>query len=127
MDKYYFENQRKNPTGKFTEMMIRTYFLIYKACTENGTDNCFDSQVEDRKICSKIYEGFYDDNPANLVISTVFECKKKLKKLKYISFFKDKVSDKWMIKIQKELDFLTQEERNDYFLKYEITSEIKFE
>ena len=27
--KEYFLSQRKNPTGKFTEMVVRTYFLIY--------------------------------------------------------------------------------------------------
>lgn len=124
MDTLYFKEQRCNPTGKFTEMMVRTYFLIYKACSDSDTNICYDSQVGDRKICLDVYEGFYDDKPFNKVPSTVFECKKKLKSLKYIRFFKDEGTNKWMIKLQKELDFLTESEWDFYFSKYGIKSRI---
>lgn len=67
MDTLYFKEQRCNPTGKFTEMMVRTYFLIYKACSDSDTNSCYDSQVGDRKICLDVYEGFYDDKPFNKV------------------------------------------------------------
>ncbi len=36
-DKRNILSQRKNPTGMFTEMVVRTYFLIYKQCSI--TDN----------------------------------------------------------------------------------------
>ena len=124
MDALYFKEQRINPTGMFTEMMVRTYFLVYKACLESGNNCCYDYQVGDRKIYLDVYEGFYDDKPYNKIPSTVFECKKKLKKLKYIRFFKEQDTGKWMIQIQRELDFLTDQEWNYYFLKYGIQSTI---
>ncbi|AMN30629.1 hypothetical protein ACSXC4_15660 (plasmid) [Clostridium perfringens] len=52
--KEYFLNQRKNPTGMFTEMAVRTYFLIYKQCSP--TDNfCPSNKISSRVLVSYVY------------------------------------------------------------------------
>lgn len=38
IDKEYLREQAKNPTGHYTEILIRTYYFILKKCEEKNQD-----------------------------------------------------------------------------------------
>ena len=121
--KEYFFSQRKNPTGMFTEMVVRTYFLIYKQCSLN--DNfCPSNKINSRILVSDVYENFYDNKTSNHVPSVVDDCINNLNKMGYIKFIKTNSSPKWMVKIEKNLDFILDGEEDFYFKKYNITQKI---
>ena len=46
----YFLQQRKEPTGNFTEFVVRVYFSVYKKCSENKNNLCKSSDVSSYKI-----------------------------------------------------------------------------
>ena len=46
----YFSQQRRNPTGNFTEFVVRTYYCIDKACRAHKSNCCFADEVNNNKI-----------------------------------------------------------------------------
>ena len=118
--KEYFLEQRKNATGKFTEMVVRTYFLIYKQCSKCN-NLCPTYKIRSKYLVVGVYRDFYDNNKSNYVPSVVDECVDNLKKMKYIRFIKDEDSKRWFVKIEKRLDFILDGEEEYYFNKYNIS------
>ena len=101
-------------------MVVRTYFLIYKKCSL--TDNfCPTNKISSRILVSYVYENFYDNKASNHVPSVVDDCINHLNKMSYIKFIKNNSSLKWIVKIEKNLDFILDGEEDFYFKKYNIT------
>jgi len=118
----YFLQQRKEPTGKFTEFVVRLYYNIYKKCSEDVNNLCIGSDVSSYRIKYIIYEGIYGGQPDHDNKSVIDDCMKHLKEMQYIGFRKD--SDVWYIYIKRQLDFLLIGEHEYYKNKYEIQREI---
>lgn len=120
--KQYFESQRKEPTGIFTELVVRTYYYIYKCCEQNRNTHCPSSDISRYKILRFIFEEF--DDTQTYVASTIDDCIKKLKLMHYIRFVKE--NDKWIVYIVKPLDFLLEGEHEAYMDKLQIKNKIDF-
>ncbi|MBQ9071915.1 MAG: topoisomerase DNA-binding C4 zinc finger domain-containing protein [Bacilli bacterium] len=120
----YFEEQRIIKTGKFTEFVVRIYYCIYKACDENGTNYCLESDVSNFKIKYKIYEGFYGGVPDHDSPHVIGDCFNHLSNMGYISF--DDSKSKTLVVINKHLDFLLPGEHEFYKQKYNISKDIDF-
>jgi len=118
----YFLQQRKEPTGKFTEFVVRVYYSIYKKCSENENGICRSSDVSSYKIKNVVYEGIYDGQPDHDNKSVIDDCMKHLKEMHYIGFKKE--NDVWYIYIKRQLDFLLEGEHEFYKHKFEIRREL---
>lgn len=123
--KQYFEEQRNKPTGNFTELVVRTYYCIYKFCVENDSNCCIASKTNSYKIKNIIYEGFYNNHPDHDYRRVIDNCKDTLKEMHYIRLKKE--NDIWMIYILQPLDFLLEGEHESYLKKYEINNTINFQ
>lgn len=115
--KKYFKEQRINPTGNFTEFVVRTFYYIYRNCRES-TDGLVKSNITNKKeLVLTVYSGIYDE-PDHMGYEVVNDCVRNLKELGYIGF--RKIENTWYIFIKKELDFLKIGEHQEYMKKYSI-------
>lgn len=119
----YFMNERIEKCGKFTEFVVRTYYCIYKACSVNNGECCLASDVSAYKIKYIIYEGFYKGIPDHDNKGVIDDCKYHLKSMNYIKYRKE--NEKWMIYINRPLDFLLKNEHENYLEKYSISNHVK--
>jgi len=115
--KEYFRLQRLNPTGNYTEYVVRTYYLIYKACKESFDTYCLKNYLNIRKMSFDIYDGIYDE-PDHDYYNVISGCLKELEKLGYTSTSLLNGMD--VIRIEKPLDFLRKGEHEYYIEKYGI-------
>lgn len=122
--KAYFQGERTEKRGKFTEFVVRTYYCIYKACANNNGKCCLASNVSARKIKSIIYEGFYDGVPDHDNKAVIDDCIYHLKSMNYIKFRKE--NEKWVIYLNQPLDFLLELEHERYLKKYEILDTVEY-
>ena len=76
--KEYFAAQRKQPTGNFTEYVVRTYYCIYKACSKHQRNSCPAKEVSNYRIKNVVYEGFYNNKPDHDYQNVIDNCKKHL-------------------------------------------------
>lgn len=113
--KRYFKEQRINPTGKFTEFVVRTYYFIYKECSKSPDGLVKSSITNKKELVFAVYEDIYD-KPDHMGREVVNDCVRNLKELGYIGF--KKVENIWYIYIKKELDFLKPGEHQEYMRKY---------
>lgn len=118
----YFLQQRKEPTGNFTEFVVRVYFSVYKKCSENKNNLCKSSDVSSYKIKYIVYEGVYGGQPDHDNRGVIDDCMKHLKEMHYIGFKKE--NDAWYIYIKKKLDFLLEGEHEFYKNKYGILRDV---
>lgn len=119
----YFKTERTEKRGKFTEFVVRTYYCIYKACSINNGRSCLASDVSANKIKFIIYEGFYEGTPDHDNRSVIEDCKNHLKHMNYIKFRNE--NEKWMIYINRPLDFLLDNEHESYMRKYNIVNPVE--
>lgn len=119
----YLANERIERRGNFTEFVVRTYYCIYKACSLNDGACCLASDVSAYKIKFIIYDGIYH-TPDHDNKSVIDDCVKKLKLMYYIKFKKE--NEKWMIYINKPLDFLLPNEHEQYLERFQINNSVKF-
>lgn len=116
--KEYFRAQRINPTGNYTEYIVRTYYLIYKVCRESSLPYCPKASLNIRAMSASVYDGIYD-KPDHDYYNVITGCMKDLEKTGYISIQQmDGIDYIW---IQKPLDFLKEGEHKHYLKKYGIT------
>lgn len=115
----YFFKERIEKKGNFTEFVVRTYYCIYKACILNDGISCPASAVSPHKLKFIIYKDIYD-TPDHGYKEVIDDCIKKLKLMKYIKFRKE--NDKWMICLNRALDFLLPNEHELYLEKYLINN-----
>lgn len=110
-EKEYFREQRKNPTGKFTEFVVRTYYFLYEQCFQSENKMICSSVTNQRSLIDFVYKGFYEklDHAADSVVK---DCINHLKEMSYIGF--KMVDGKWMIYIKNDLDFLLPNEHEKY-------------
>lgn len=131
--KEYFSSQRKNPTGNFTEYVVRVYYCIYKCCS-NNQGSCPIKEASNYRIKNKVYEGFYDGKPDHDYQNVIDNCKKYLVEMGYIHLEQRDNNDYFFI--NKPLDFLLPGEHEAYlkkycindqsFSKHQITCDIQF-
>lgn len=117
----YFIEQRKNPTGKFTEFVVRTYYYIYKKCLDSDKGIVRSTITYHKDLVNLVYEGIYIE-PDHMGTTVVQDCVNNLKELGYIGF--KKIEDRWYIYIKNKLDFLLAGEHEEYIKKYGIKKEI---
>ncbi|MFZ7101424.1 MAG: topoisomerase DNA-binding C4 zinc finger domain-containing protein [Peptococcaceae bacterium] len=120
--KEYFAAQRKQPTGNFTEYVVRTYYCIYKGCSKHQSNSCPAKEVSNYRIKNVIYEGFYHNQPDHDYQNVIGNCKKHLIEMKYIHLMQHGNDD--YIFIDKPLDFLLPGEHEAYLKKFCIEDRI---
>ena len=81
--KAYFQAQRQNPTGNYTEFVVRTYYLIYQACGGDFKVAIPKQSLDVRRMSYAVYDGIYDkpDHGYSQVISS---CLKDLERAGYL-------------------------------------------
>lgn len=114
----HYREQRINPTGKFTEFMVRTYFIINKLCLDSENKKCYTSQISKWKLVEYLYEGVYDNNKSNHSTCICEECIKELVQMKYIRYVKNEDENRWCMEIIRPLEFLLDGEEEFYRDKY---------
>ncbi len=113
--KKYFSEQRINPTGNFTEFVVRTFYVIGNECSKSS-DGLVKSNITNKKeLGLAVYEGIYDE-PDHMWREVVNDCVRNLKELGYIGF--KKIDEIWYIYIKKDLDFLKPGEHQEYVKKF---------
>lgn len=117
--KSYFAEQRKNPTGKFTEFIVRTYYCIYKACWLRKGNYCLADSVNNYRIKNIVYEGFYNNQPDHDYNNVINDCKRYLMEMGYIRRKHQGAHE--IIFINKPLDFLVPSEHATYLKKFGIS------
>lgn len=118
--KRYFKEQRINPTGNFTEFVVRTFYYIYGNCRKS-VDGLVRSNITKRKeLVLTVYSGIYD-KPDHMGYEVVDDCVRNLKELGYIGF--RKIENTWYIFVKQELDFLKPGEHQEYMKRYSIGDE----
>ncbi len=110
----YYAQQRIKPTGKFTEMIVRSYYIIQALAHTNPEKECFTSQVSEHKIKDLVYQDLGDP-----VASVVADARNELVKMYYVRYVKDDEDNRWKIRLEKPLDFLQPGEDLAYRTKYE--------
>ena len=115
--KCYFSEQRVNPTGNFTEFVVRTYYLIYKECGKSVDGFIKSSFTHKKEVIFAVYAELCEQ-PDHMGREIVDKCVTTLKEMGYIGF--KKIENKWYIYIKKELDFLKPGEQKVYIKKYLI-------
>lgn len=118
----YFAKERTEKKGNFTELVVRLYYCIYKACSLNDRISFDSKDVAFYKVKDILYEGFYDTGSSHRGV--IDDCMKHLKLMHYIRF--RKVEDKWMICLNRPLDFLLEGEHEAYLEKYGIVETVYF-
>ena len=103
LDKEYLRNQTKNPTGNYTEILIRTYYFIIQKCKEKNHDWCYSKEISYFELKRFAYANIRYDASLMVVKNAIRD----LAKLGYTKFIKDK--DEWTIHIIKPLDFLDED------------------
>ncbi len=116
--KKYFAAQRKQPTGNFTEYVVRTYYSIYKNCSKHQSNACPAREVSNYRIRNIVYEGFYNNQPDHDYQNVIENCKKHLIEMKYIHLAQQGQDD--YIFVDKPLDFLLPGEHEVYLKKFGI-------
>ncbi|MGB8453107.1 MAG: topoisomerase DNA-binding C4 zinc finger domain-containing protein [Anaerocolumna sp.] len=114
--KEYFAAQRKQPTGNFTEYVVRTYYCIYKGCSKYQSKSCPAKEVSNYRIKNEIYKGFYNNKPDHDYQNVIDNCKKHLIEMKYINIAQQDNED--YFSIDKPLDFLLPGEHETYLKKF---------
>lgn len=122
--KTYFSKQRKEPTGNFTEFVVRTYYFLYKMCSETENKMVRSNVTYRKELIDFVYRGIYNE-PDHMAQSVIDDCITNLKEMAYIGF--KKVSDKWMIYIKSNLDFLLLGEHEKYLETLNITNDFMTE
>lgn len=56
----YFRAQRLQPTGNFTEFVVRVYYAVLACCMEGDGRSCPIGQVRNRRLSRFVYRGIYD-------------------------------------------------------------------
>ena len=56
----YFQKERTEQEGIFTELVVRMYYLTYRAIAANGGDCCSTKEVKPYRVKDEIYEGLGD-------------------------------------------------------------------
>ncbi|TEA85915.1 hypothetical protein [Lacticaseibacillus paracasei] len=110
----YYAQQRIKPTGKFTEMIVRSYYIIWALAHTNPDKECFTSQSNEHKIKDLVYQDLGDP-----VASVVADARNELVKMYYVRYVKDDEDNRWKIRLEKPLDFLQPGEDLAYRTKYE--------
>ena len=118
--KRYFSEQRINPTGNFTEFVVRTYYLIYRECRKSVDGVIKSSFTHKKEVIFAVYAELCDQ-PDHMGREIVGNCVTALKEMGYIGF--KKIENQWHIYIKKELDFLKPGEHQVYIKKYYIGEE----
>lgn len=116
----YFHQQRLNPTGNFTEYITRVYFNILKYAN-NENNICYYSDLDLKQVIADMYKGIYDkpDHEGRRILKN---CINELINMGYIH--EDVFNDKKCFVIDKELDYLLENE-NDYYVKrYKINQNV---
>lgn len=103
IDKEYLRVQAKNPTGIYTEVLIRTYYFITQKCKDRNQDWCYSKEIP----YYELKEFTYANIGYKASLSVVKNAEKDLAKLGYIKFVKD--GKIWTIHIIKPLDFLDED------------------
>lgn len=116
--KDYFAAQRKQPTGNFTEYVVRTYYYIYKSCSIHKSNFCPARDVSNYRLKNTVYDGI-SKKPDHDYSSVIDECKSHLLNMGYIHT--EQRDGEKMIFIDKPLDFLMPEEHEIYLKKYSIS------
>lgn len=109
----YYAQQRKNPTGKFTEMIVRSYYIIWASAHTNPNKECFVNSISEYKIANLVYQNLGDPE-----FSVVADARQELVKMYYIRYIKDEKLDQWKVRLEKPLDFLQPGEDEFYKNKY---------
>ena len=117
----YFSQQRRNPTGNFTEFVVRTYYCIDKACRAHKSNCCFADEVNNNKIKNIIYEGYYHNQPDHDFNAVIDDCKRNLMEMGYIHL--EHRENREIIFLNKPLDFLAPGEHESYLQKFRIQKE----
>lgn len=121
--RYYFERERIEKRGNFTEFVVRTYYCIYKACSLNNGKCCKATSVSAYRIKDIIYDEIYN-TPDHDYKKVIDDCVHHLKSMGYIKFKKE--NETWMIYLNKPLNFLLNGEHERYILKYNIINPVSF-
>lgn len=103
IDKEYLREQTKNPTGHYTEILIRTYYFILKQCEEKNQDWCYSKEISYKSL--KKFSYAYIGYDASLMV--IKNALKDLAKTGHINVTEDGF-DK-IINILKPLDFLDED------------------
>lgn len=103
IDKEYFRKQVKHPTGIYTDVVIRTYYLITQKCKAKNQDWCYSKEVP----YYELKKFTYANTGYNASLMVVKNAEKDLARLGYIKFVKDGAD--WTIHIVKPLDFLDED------------------
>ena len=109
--KEYFMEQRKNPTGNFTEFVVRSFYYIYRRCMKSQDGLVKNKILHEKELILTVYKGIYDE-PDHMADEVVEECIEYLKNMGYIGFKKKDAN--WYVYIKKELDFLMTGESDKY-------------
>lgn len=115
--KAYFQAQRRNPTGNYTEFVVRTYYLIYQACGGRLRSAVPKQALDVRKMSYAVYDGIYDkpDHDSSQIIGN---CLKDLEKAGYLSTQQRDGGE--FIRVEKPLDFLLEGEHEIYCKRFGI-------
>lgn len=111
----YFAAQRKNPTGHYTEFVVRVYYLTLKACGGRLGERCQVGAVKNRRGAAAVYEGIYD-RPDHQSRQILENCLVDLEKLGYLS----RPEAGAFLQVEKPLDFLLEGEHEAYLTKFGI-------
>lgn len=108
----YFQKQRVNPTGRFTEFVVRTFYCIYNQCLLGQDIMCPTNQVSNKKISLSVYGGLGDNTPDHDYYNVINDCKNHLINMGYIHIENHSNIEYYVI--DKHLDFLLPGEHEHY-------------
>ena len=105
----YFRAQRLQPTGNFTEFVVRVYYAVLACCMEGDGRSCPIGQVRNRRLSRFVYRGIYDrpDHDYDMVLE---DCKRNLLQMGYLHLSEDGMR----IFVDRPLDFLLEGEHERY-------------
>ncbi len=105
----YFRAQRLQPTGNFTEFVVRVYYAVLACCMEGDGRSCPIRQVRNRRLSCFVYRGIYDrpDHDYDMVLE---DCKRNLLQMGYLHLSEDGMR----IFVDRPLDFLLEGEHERY-------------
>lgn len=105
----YFRAQRLQPTGNFTEFVVRVYYAVLACCMEGDGRSCRAGQVRNPRLSHFVYRGIYDrpDHDYDMVLE---DCKRNLMQMGYIHLSEDGTR----IFVDRPLGFLLEGEHERY-------------